>query len=448
LVRPADKIWSELKVEKEGFASRTVLVDWRDQDMLIRLSEPGSIRGSVRYESGEPLNSKVDVVAWPASRGRCTQEGLRSVLRGEEKGSIPHVETDSTGAFEFVGCSPNEVYSVVAGRAGYVSRKYHRAVVGDEPLDLRLTRAYVLRVRLLSSSGEPIALDDPLIMRTEVSWWTDSEFAESMDISEIFMVLAGMPEGYDDDGHAMVKAFHSSQDVPEIDCALDVECPGFVPARLNGVARPLDLGGASYDLALLQSASGFGSVSLNASGCAEDLLRRAERANVVLTLTDGKGHKEIIRGAMNLSGLSVLSGIPTGEYGWSLEAESKLWRAPSTSDSRIDIESDRTTPLEIDLSRAAALTIRPMLAGGEYFSGSLSLMVAPGSPAIEPDGKRKARGGWNLSLNRAPYILPLLDPGDYTLRGSTPRFGAPAEGGWLTVRVSPGKCLDVEVLAE
>lgn len=242
---PGGMIWTEFKVEKEEFASRTILVDWRDRELLVRLSEPGSIRGVVRLESGAPPSSTVDVVGWPVSGGHPTLEEFRSALRGEGNGSIVHVKTDLAGAFEIADASPNEMYLVVAGRGGYVTRQYQRALVGGEALDLLLTRVYALRVRLISSSGAQISLDDPWIARRAVSWWSDSEFSGPMDISQAVLALGGIPDKYRDDGDAIVKAFYSRQEVPEIDCALDFECPGFAPARLIGLARPIDLGGPS-----------------------------------------------------------------------------------------------------------------------------------------------------------------------------------------------------------
>lgn len=443
---PASLGWVELLISAPAYAEATCILDWSQPSTTVRLHRPTTIRGFIEAEHGV-RPSHVDILAWPTTAVRPTAEQARVILAGGEGGVVQHATMNSDGSFEIAGVSPVQEYTLVAGGSGFVTAEYSTVSPKAEgPVVLQLMKVFGLRVTLITSEGSSIPLGDPRVGRRVVRRGCDALGASPIDLPELGFVLA---TGGNSAGEGIISLYSSAEGGEFLDqCWVEVACPGFDDARVTERARSLELGPTDSTLLLVQASGGFGSLAVMPHGYDPLMAEWIGGAFVMVSLTGADtGKTESVGGFMHLVKGCVIQGVPAGLYDWTVVAREGLWRSSEPAgSSRVLIESEEISEIRVDASAAGALIVRPRTPEGDVYWSSIAMGVAPGIPAILPDGGRRLPNGYVYSPKKGPYVLPLLAPGQYTLRGMGPRWGAPTEEGWLTVNVQAGAWTEVEVL--
>lgn len=444
--------WKRIWIDANGYSSASRVFDWRDPELLIRMSRPVSIVGKVGTDSGI-LNSRCTVLAWPRAGGRPSLAEVASAIEGQCSGSIRCASTDRDGAFRIDGVSGSEVYSLLACGGGYLTREYS-SVVPDEgtPVLLTVSRAYGMMVKLVGEDGGVSPVLHGRLARKTVMRGCDSLVADPMDVSDLGAVLAGLSHDLlSDESGALISLFYSDEDESEVEeCWVHITCPGFRDMRVQGVARFLAYGPSEYEVAVIPTASGFGSIAVVPHGMKKEHAARMGSAFMLLSLTDLSSQEQLSLGTnLDLVAGATISDVPTGTYEWTMKGRDGMWRGGDNGiPMPLVVSEGEVSRLEIDMEMTGGLVLRPVLPSGEVYEGPLALGIARGIPITEPDGKRRMKGAYVLSQERGPYLLPLLTPGEYTLQGLGPKWGLPSDRGYLTLTVAAGETIEVELLLD
>lgn len=144
-------------------------------------------------------------------------------------------------------------------------------------------------------------------------------------------------------------------------------------------------------------------------------------------------------------GVYEIRGLTSGEYRYKVQSNDGFWSSPSDGYEHMTVPRGGSQVIPVDLSSAGSITVLPILPNGELYDQYLTMMAGPGLPSIRSDGVKELRSLAAVSVEEPPYVFPLVKGGDYTLKGLSPRWSAPADDGYLSFRVTPGQAALIEV---
>lgn len=461
-----------LMASAEGFAHATIAFDETApvaDDVTLMLGKGAAISGVVRFEDDTAAGAGVRVYA--CLEGGCLDAiGLRREMNGIAAGSI--VETDSKGRFRIDGLLDGEHYQLIAGAPGIgtlrapSTRDPQRrsfgssagALAGGDDVEIIVGYLYGAAARLTEAGGvtprisarvereEEVLIgvggggvvsavrsvfhDDPMLAlagidvvalhpRLPVPKHVDSCFfvlADRVDRLERSRYVSRF--GYEETSWELT-AERANPGVPWS----NVELTPSDEIETGTVRVVLDMPSADRVAARRQSSS-LGRVSLQPVGDGVPLL---------LALAPGEVDAE-------------LSGVPAGFYHARFRSRDHATVIPRPDVQGIPVEiGDGPVTLRFDLTELGSLRIDLVDSSGRPYTRAASFRVEPTDPT------RTDPGQWRAAhcLDRAPYHIPVLEPGEYSVTAFVRKFGHFAlEPMTATVYASDTTAISIDVPAQ
>lgn len=404
----------------------------------VRLGEGDWIRGVVRLASGQSVGEGYHVMACDASLAYLPPDASMRAVAGDPRWSF--ATTNADGWFEIGGLTPGAEYTVAAGGGGRLSTHPAAGVrPGTEPVELIIQDAYWIHVKLAEADGGPPHLSE----RTAGKLSYELQSARPGEwIPPAWSIALAAQQFAAPDRHTIL-ALATAEDAPPVlgPIVVRADLPGYQPAEVQAFARPIREGPCELELRLAREATDWGSLVLafhgrpSVTGDARSaqlplghVTLRSQRGEFFSFYLDGFGEGE-----------QRIDEIPFGQYELTIEATASPFCYPDARTGRVFVEvQSKPARVEIDLGGLGALELDLWDAGGEPYTGPLHLLLLHG------DGSRPGVGG-QITFTSAPYVLPALSPGVYSLQSRSPRTTTRGGGAVRPVTIVPGAMERIEL---
>lgn len=411
------------------------------ESITIVLREGAAISGVVRFADGTPSGAGVRVLA--CREGACPSayelsQGLASLAAG----SI--VETDAAGRFQVDGLFAGERYEMFAGGAGLALLRGESsasanstsvvAIAGGDEVAMVVGYLYGKAARLVEESGEPLRITPrakPMALQWafELEMVSDSSASRFVHFNEPTLALAGIDIAAVHPRLPRPKHVSSRFIVSEID------------AESHSGARTLDPFGYEdmdwkFEAPRVRDRVTWSEVVMTPSDairvgtlrvdvdCGSDVdsivkYNHALLGDIVLT-PEGNARPLVIEFAPGEVS-PVIDGIPAGYYHARFHGDGFAAVDPSEDQPAIPVEilEGETATLRFDLTDLGSIALHVAEVDGSPFERRLSI----GLEAVDGRTTGHGRSHWYGTLRRAPYRIPLLEPGAYRVWVTTGRHG-------------------------
>lgn len=382
----------------------------------LHLTPPGRIAGQVKTYAEAPLAGAV-VLAF-AREEPITVRSVLHRLRTESHGG--RALTTPEGRFEFTSLDPRSRYRLVAGAIGWLGGfdlREEESICGD--LDRSIT-AYPIYGVLVKQEFRGLPLVQPSAFPHSLGMEFHMPEQTPRIVSQEFFALAGLPTWLRDwefPYRCTMFAFQREHmDAGKV--RMNVAMPGY---SLRRVDVPLQRAGPDMSATVvdLQSENlGRGRVRLTLVGRSNlpevKGLRDQTRLEVWLTKNDDEA---VISFWSSINESKLLDNVPAGEYSVGVLARSSAftWPRNARQSGRILVEDGQTTQVDVDAASTGDLSIEAWV-GSKPYTGPMEFKIA-GAIEWNPNYEK------NEKFLSAPYQIPLLPRGTYSVTSVSPRTG-------------------------
>ena len=442
-----------------GFVTRRVEIDTSSDERVVRLRKGVSIRGRVVGTHGGELNRSVHVFLWLSADGLPRLEVIQQLLTDDSLsrvGEVRHVETGLDGTFAFEGLLPGARHSLFAGCLGLLTTGFYSLMdpTLDEEIVLVANGAFGSLIRFEGSGGQPLELPESTRRSRFFYMGTDSDAGTPSHLSDLGAFVAGVPlDLLDHPEKGYLCLFSGPNDAGSVrDCWLTGSFPGYQEVDLRFEATRVEAGITEVVVRLVEITNNFGRLRLVPGDVPPAVLALNKFFKKVIVQMDDTSSSRSDSFAIDfdLKQGGQIEQVAEGSYRTRVLTKDKLWSDPAASVDPvvIEIRPGEETTVPVDMSRCGAVVFRLRDSRGSDYEAYFTIACTRGWPTLLPDGRMELRGGSAISLEEPPYVVPALSPGPYTFRGFQPRWGEPAERGYLTVDVEAAQVLEVEVKVE
>jgi len=391
------------------------------------LSPAAVLHGIVRAVDDTPIEG-AHVWAW-SPRGMPPFEQASIELLDRFAGSVGRTVSAADGSFEIPGLSAKKVYRISAGSPHHLLREpFVEARVEDSPLDLRMSRAYLLWGTLGEAGERPPALDPRLDAASEtgiaIRLRKDAPWPEAPNAWRLHTGGLRLPDGLSGKSPDRCTVFcWFVADRESLDLGpflVEAALPGYKPVRSSIMASWLGAGPPSPTrIEIERSVAAFGSVRLSFRE-ADVIVPRSRLfppGVVTLFFDPEAGAVPALRYECTVVSPrgNLLAGLPAGRFRASAKANGVEFPLDPP---HLEVARDGIVDLRVDLPALTQLVVEldtaPMDAVVQLF-GKCALRLErkrPVAPKLTLEHQVTDYSTRGLFLSAGTYLLRLhsLDP--------------------------------------
>lgn len=428
-----------LVVAASGF--ETAFVD-AELETRVKLEGGAALSGRAVLRTGGAPRRPVRVVAIPLSGGSLT--GGDGALAAAGHPRFLATMTDAEGRFRIEGLRPGARVRLIAGGGGYVTDAMGQALEGvadGPPVDVVVSPAYLLRVRIVEADGSTPAVS-PRLADGAVTWTTQGRHHGFHPADSFHARLVGVEAS---DPQATGPFDSCGVIVAEEDLErwgpvhLAVRVPGYASAEADAYAERVDAPRREPTLVLVtRNRGGSGTIVVDLAASSESAalafagpIARCDVSGFTLYLrSESESFQIDLRDVF--SDRVRLSGIPAGAYRAAVVAPSMPPGSVELSPSEISVSDGGLTELVVSVDRWSGVDLRPRFADAATdYRGPLTATV------VDLDSNGVVVHGYA----GPPYRIGPMSPGRYQVQVAA--AGIASE--WIPLQTTEGRILETAV---